>query len=213
MRKLLLVSFLLLSPLTAGTIIHLDFEGLRNTELILGYYDGGLGSLGSGPGPDYGITFGSDSLAVISWAAGGSGSFDGAPSMPTALTFASGPGAVMNVPGGFTAGLWFSYSAIFRAGTVSIYSGVNGSGSKIAELDLPMTPSGGPGCHYPYCPWTDTGVRFSGVARSVTFGGTARYIGFDNMELGTPWPTPEPGPWALLGSGLGMLALGHLRKR
>jgi hypothetical protein len=35
----------------------LTFEGLKNFEQVENYYNGGNGSLGSGPGPDYGITF------------------------------------------------------------------------------------------------------------------------------------------------------------
>ena len=35
----------------------LTFNGLQNREEVLNYYDGGTGSLGSGPGTNYGITF------------------------------------------------------------------------------------------------------------------------------------------------------------
>jgi hypothetical protein len=35
----------------------LDFEGLQNNEQILSFHDGGTGSLGSGPGTNYGVLF------------------------------------------------------------------------------------------------------------------------------------------------------------
>src|SRR5688500_15620137 len=37
--------------------VTITFEGLQNFEDVRNYYAGGHGSLGSGPGPDYGITF------------------------------------------------------------------------------------------------------------------------------------------------------------
>src|SRR5581483_5833459 len=43
--------------------IVLDFQGLQNNEPIDNFYDGGLGGFGSGPGPNDGISFTSNSLA------------------------------------------------------------------------------------------------------------------------------------------------------
>ena len=67
----------------------LTFEGLRDSEPIFNYYDGGYGGNGSGPGPNYGITFEGQSLAIISdlttitgpgGSRTGSGNFSNAPS-------------------------------------------------------------------------------------------------------------------------------------
>ena len=149
----------------AGTVV-LTFEGLQNNEPVLAYYNGGLGGLGSGPGPNYGITFGPDSLALISGAVGGSGNFSGAPTMPTIAYFLSGPGDVMAVPGGgFTTGFSFYYAAVVYPGSVDVYSGLDGTGSLLASLTLPVTPSGGaPECIYgAHCPWFPIGVTFSGT--------------------------------------------------
>ena len=50
----------------------LDFSGLQNNEAVLSYYSGGTGSLGSAGGPNYGIVFGSDTIACASQLQGGS---------------------------------------------------------------------------------------------------------------------------------------------
>jgi hypothetical protein len=202
----------------AGTVV-LTFEGLQNLEPVMSYYNGGLGGFGSGPGPNYGITFGSDSLAIISGAAGGSGNFSGAPTMPTVVFFLSGPGDVMDVPAGFATGFSFFYSAIAYPGSVSVYSGLDGTGSLLASLGLPVTPSGGaPQCTYgQYCPWFPVGVSFDGTAESVIFSGSANYIAFDNITLGASTPvgvTPEPATLALFGSGvLGVVGLVRRRRK
>jgi hypothetical protein len=54
------------------------------------------------------------------------------------------------------------------------------------------------------------GVTFAGTAESVLFSGSANYIGFDNVTLGSGTPTsgtPEPGGLSLLGLGLACLGL------
>jgi hypothetical protein len=201
----------------AGTVV-LTFEGLQNQEPIMSYYNGGLGGFGSGPGPSYGITFGADSLAIISGAAGGTGNFSGSPSGTTIAFFLSGAGDVMDVPVGFDTGFSFFYSAVVYPGSVTVWDGLDGAGTLLATLDLPVTPSGGaPECTYgSYCPWFPIGVPFSGTAESVVFSGTANYIGFDNITLGASTPegqVPEPGTMALFGSGLAFLRMMRRRKK
>jgi len=137
--------------------------------------------------------------------------------MPTALYFLSGPGDIMNVSAGFTTGFSFYYSAPFYTGSVTIYSGPNGTGTVLASMTLPATPDGttsGPPCSgaYDYCPWIPTGVTFSGTAYSVDFSGTANYIAFDNVTLGSSTPAPEPGTLVMFGSGALGLA-GLLRRK
>ncbi|MBV9288035.1 MAG: PEP-CTERM sorting domain-containing protein [Hyphomicrobiales bacterium] len=194
-----------------GATIDLTFVGLENLEPILDYYDGGLGGSGSGPGPNYGITFGADSLAIISAADGGTGNFNGAPH-DTIAFFLSGSGDVMDKASGFTTGFSFFYSSPFYTGTVTVWSGLDGTGTELASITLPATPSGGAGCVYTYCPWFPKGVKFSGTAESVVFSGVANYIGFGDVTLGSADPsTPEPSTWAMMLLGFAGLAFAGYR--
>jgi hypothetical protein len=224
MRRVFLVSALvaMLALAANAGVVTLTFEGLQTGEEVLNYYNGGLGGSGSGPGPSYGITFGVDSLAIISAASGGGGNFDGNPSGDTILYFLSGSGDLMDVAAGFNTGFSFYYSAPSYAGSVTVYSGLDGTGSVLATLALPLTPDGhsyGAPCSgsYDYCPWVPVGVTFSGTAESVLFSGSANYIGFDNVTLGASIPgggsTPEPGAFSLLGLGLASLVMYARRKK
>ena len=180
----------------------LTFEGLQNMEPLADYYNGGFGGFGSGPGPNFGITFGSDSLAIIEAASGGSGNFFNEPTRDTVAFFLSGPGVIMNVPTGFNTEFSTYYSSAYVPGVVTVWDGLDGTGTQLASLNLPVTPSDGSG--YPGDNWQDVNVFFNGTARSVDFGGTANYIGFDNVKLGA---VPEPCTMALMAMGLvGLIA-------
>jgi hypothetical protein len=167
----------------------LTFEGLQNNETIGNYYDGGFGGSGSGPGPNYGITFGSDSLALISSAAGGDGNFANNPSGDTVAYFLSGSGDIMDSTGGFNTGFSFFYAANGDVGTgsVTVWSGLDGTGTELASLTLPGTPS-------PYTVWAPIGVTFAGTAESAVFGGAANFIAFDDITLGSSTAGSLPAP-------------------
>jgi hypothetical protein len=190
----------------------LTFEGLQDGEAVLNYYNGGFGSLGSGPGPNDGITFSPNSVALISTADGGSGNFLNAPSGDTIVYFESGGADTMNVAAGFSGGFSFFYAAPDIGGIVTVWSGLNGTGTELASLALPVT---GPGANCPTfaCVFDTFGVTFSGVAESVNFGGTENQIGFDNITLGSSIPgVPEPGTLPMIVIGLAALvALGRKR--
>ncbi|BAQ62470.1 hypothetical protein GM3708_2876 [Geminocystis sp. NIES-3708] len=190
---------------TTGTAqaIVLTFEGLQDLESVNNFYDGGFGGNGSGPGPDYDITFSSNSLAIIDGDAGGSGNFGGEPSPDTVLFFLDGPAAIMNVANGFTTGFSFYYSAINNPGFINVYDDLNGTGNLLATLNLPLTPfDGAPDPTGQFSPLLPLGVAFNGTAKSVDFGGTVNQIAFDNITLGSdiPDPTDVPEPLTILGT-------------
>lgn len=182
--------------------IVLTFEGLGDQTPIGDYYNGG-------GGPNYGISFGADSLSIISNQDGGSGNFSNAPSGDTVAFFLSGPGDVLNKSSGFDTGFSFYYAdQVGYTGSVSVYSGLDGTGTLLASLDLASTPD-------PYNVFLPIGVAFSGTAESVVFSGSANYIAFDNITLGSSTamstvPLPASAPMfgaallALAGFGYGM---------
>jgi hypothetical protein len=166
----------------------LTFEGLKDTEAVANFYNGGLGGSGSGPGPNFGITFTPNSMALIEEDSGGSGNFHGEPTPKTGLFFLTGAAATMNVPGGFTTGFSFFYSAANSPGVINVWSGPNATGTLLATLNLPTTGNGGSSaaCDFRnFCPFKSIGVPFSGTAQSVDFGGTVNQIVFDNITVGS----------------------------
>jgi hypothetical protein len=193
-------------------------------EPVLNFYNGGFAGNGTpscgytvcGPGPNYGVTFESNALALSSEDIGGGGNFTNEPSSPNILFFLTGTGDVMNVASGITTGFSFDYSGNSAEGngSVDIYSGLDGTGTLLASfiVDTSLTPlcSSGPA----YCVWQPDGVAFSGTAESVVFGGAANFIGWDNITLGSSTPgTPEPASLFLLGSGLAGIAAKVRRSR
>ena len=197
----------LLSSAAHAGVVDMNFDNLQNGELVNGYYSGGSGSLGSGPGPNYGVTFGN--ALVLNEFANNEGLLI---SPPNSITFLSGIGAVMDVAAGFTTGFSFNYSSPYYGGSVTVWSGLDGTGTLLATLNLPNTPdgAGNPACGgHNYCPDVPFGVTFSGTAESVNFSGTADYIIYDDITLGssTPGPTPLPSTWLMLLGGLCGLGL------
>jgi hypothetical protein len=195
--KLAMTSLTVLALAAGSTVaraaINLTFEGLQTYEPIENYYDGGFGGLGSGPGPNYGITFSANSLAIIADSAGGGGNFENNPSGDTIAFFLIGTADTMNLAAGFTTGFSFYYSSFSVAstgspGSVTVWSGLNGTGTELADLTLLDTGNNGPaGAQYNM--WVPIGVTFAGTAESVDFGGSANYIGFDNITIGSATAT------------------------
>ena len=78
------------SPLFAQTKGIASFGGLKNLEFINDFYNGGTGSLGSGPGKDLQLTFPGNAQAIVSGAKGGSGNFTGNPGGTPVMFFQTG---------------------------------------------------------------------------------------------------------------------------
>lgn len=216
--KRLLFGGLVLLAMSLGaraSVITLTFEGLGDLEAVGNYYIGGFGGSGSGPGPNYGVVFSPNALALIDFDAGGAGDFGGEPSPSTVLVFFPGTEVVMSVPAGFTTGFSFFYTAPDSPGLVTIYDNIGATGNVLATLTLPLTPNNGaPDPNGRFSPFVPIGVAFTGTAKSVALGGVAAYIGFDNITFGSATPTgviPEPGTFALIAAGLA--SAGLLRRR
>jgi hypothetical protein len=204
---------------SAAAITVLTFEGLQDLEPVQNFYNGGLGGNGSGPGPSFGAVFSSNALAVIDADAGGSGNIGNEPSPSTALFFLTGPAATLNFAAGFDTGFSFFYSAVNNPGSITVYDGLDATGAVLASLALPVTLSDGGDPSGAFSPFFPIGVPFTGIARSIDFGGTVNQIAFDDITFGSatpggaPTPVPEPGTLLLLGSSLSGLGLTYWRRR
>jgi hypothetical protein len=192
---------------------YLTFQGLKDGESISNFYNGGTGGSGSMSHYNFGITFSSNALAIKSYLKGGSGGFNPLTNTGTALFFTGSTG-YMNVSGGFTSGINFLYIA-GATGTVTVWSGANGTGTVLATISLAVNGGTGSGCTgYPsLCNWSAVGLNFNGTAQSVTFSGTANQLGFTDITVGSSRAAvPEPSSLLLFGSGLLLVSV-RLRKR
>ena len=205
-------------------VIDLTFEGLApypQSEVTVGdFYNGGMDGAGI-TGPNFGITFPSNALMLAlntltqnpsNTSRGGLGDPD---SQLGGLFFLSGSSTFLDDPAGFTSGFSFNYSAITEGGSIQVYSGLDGTGTLLATLTLPTTPSDCPGYNAGFCPFVPIGVTFPGTAESINFGGTANQIVFDDVTFGSSTPgngVPEPALLPLLGIGLlGLVSIGRKR--
>jgi hypothetical protein len=204
---LALAACVAVAPVSAATV--LTFEGIGDLQPVGDYYNGGAGG-------DLGITMSANSLAIVDGDAGGSGNFGGEPSPSTVLFFLQGQAAIMNVLNGFDTGFSFFYSAINTPGSLQVFDGLDGTGSLLASLDLPLTPfSGAPDPSGQYSPFVPIGVAFDGIARSIAFAGVGDRIAFDDVTFGsvTPGPQAVPLPGSLILLAAGGLGVAAVRRR
>jgi hypothetical protein len=186
-RKIWSYFSLLLVGVGAASADVLDFNNLQIGEEALGYYNGGSGSLGTGPGPNFGITFTSDFVTVDQ------GVF-GPPLRAEELTSTSG---IMDVVPGFSGFFSFYYTNSGADGSVNLYSGIDGGGSLLDTIDLP-----------PSAIFNATGAFEALPFESAVFSGDAGAVVVDNITLGGGLVIPEPSSISLLFSVLVLLAAG-----
>ncbi len=225
LRNLALSVVALAMPVASqAAVIVLDFEKIapypnNNDVLIQNYYNGGTSSNGSS-GTNFGVAFSANSLAIClnSLTVSCSNTSRGglAPtSSQGGLFFLDGAQSIMNVAAGFTTGFSFNYVALSNPGSVSVFSGLNGTGTNLGTILLPTNAGSCPGYNAGFCPFKPVGVTFAGTALSVSFAGVANQIVFDDITFGSAivgGAVPEPATWAMMLAGFGIVG-GAMRRR
>lgn len=190
----------------AGLIV-IDFEGVGNLASVNDFYNGGTDSIGNS-GINYGVQFNSDALGLIDSDSGGSGNTANEPSGQTTLVFLAGS-PILNYSAGFDTGFSFFYSSSI-ATTVSVFDGLNGLGSLLGTINLIsqfQDNSCGGDPQGVFCNWTNAGIAFNGIAKSINFGGAINSSVFDDITFGSEVAgkgtvVPEPSTLAIFALGL-----------
>ena len=190
------------APAFSATLT-LDFEGATSYASVADFYNGGTDSAGAS-GPNYGISFGGDALALTNDPS--APNFSNAPTPGTILA-PVGPDAALNSVAGFSGLTSFYYSSASDT-SVSVFSGLNGTGSLLGTFSLLANAQNG--CSDTlFCHWDLASLTIAGVAQSIQFG-TAAGAGFDNISVA---PVPLPAALWLMVSGLfGIGAFGRRKQ-
>lgn len=134
----------------------LTFEGLSQNQPVGAFYSA------------QGITFSANATALTSSAA-----FN-IPSPPTIAYWPTGAGIVVDVSSGYVA-LSLYYINGGDPGSLTAYSGANGTGTVVGTVPLPVTAG--------YGDWLQVGPALSATARSFVVNGTAGFLAIDNVSL------------------------------
>ena len=200
----------LMAPAMAANPIVLDFEGIGSQSSINGFYNGGTDSSGHS-GVNYGVQFGTNALALTE--DDPSANFSGEPSKKTVMFFLTGT-AILNYAPGFDTGFSFYFSTVGFTGTVKVYDGLNATGNLLGNINLAALGAG-PDPANPFSNWVVGSLAFSGLAKSIDFGGTVNQVAYDNITFGSTVPVvpgiPEPSTYALM--ALGLAGIGFVARR
>ena len=209
LKAAIVVTGMLAATSASANVVALDFEGIGNLNPVGNFYNGGAGT-------NYGIQFSPDTLAVVDADAGGGGNFANEPSPNTIMFFLNASNAILDVATGFDTGFSFFYSSSTTA-NVNVYDGLGATGNLLATLILEAQhtqncsgdPTGG------FCNFSPIGVMFDGIAKSIDFGGTANFTGYDNITFGsvTPDISPVPLPAAAWLFGSALLGFAGFKRR
>jgi len=215
-----------------AAVVSLNFEGVNATypsgfANILEFYNGGVSSDGT-TGTNYGVSFGSNALAICLNTLSGScsntsrGGLGDPNSQKGGLFFLDGSQTFMNMAAGFDTGFSFNYVSVSFSGSVGVYDGLNGTGNLLATLSLAPNSGSCPGYNAGFCPFSAKGVTFDGIGKSISFAGVANQIVFDDITFGSAIPGPDTGPgngvpepatWAMMIAGFGMAGAALRRRR
>jgi len=200
MHKLTLASALVAGLLSAtgatAATVNLDFSGATSNASVNNFYNGGTDSQGAS-GTNYGVSFAPSVLDLTNDA--DFTYFTNGPSNSAIYVNPGDVAGVMNISSGFGGGLELSYSSL-GVTTVSIWSGLNGTGT---EQTFTLA-SNDDSCVSGACAWTTTLLNFAGIAKSVEFGSNEGQALYTNIGY-APVPLPASGLLLLFGSaGLGL---------
>ena len=173
--KIAAVILLFAAAAMAATIssspTFITFDELEPGEQILNYYSGGFGSLGSGPGPAFGVTFSPE------WKVSPLGVFDQAGQFSGTATVSMASGWVGRI-------VLFYYDTDSPL-TANFYSGVNGTGNLLRSVTAP--PGG----------WEIFNAINVPLLHSAVFD-SATSTRVDSLGVGPVSVVPEPGGPALM---------------
>jgi hypothetical protein len=175
----------------AGTIsVTFDESQLAtdNNDPLLNFYNGGTTFRGIGPGPNLGVVFVDTNARLFTQAQTGTYTPPGYMVLfNDAAREGEGISTIMNINGGIMSTLFFDYATIDAPGSITIYSGLDGTGTALASKVLAVSsPFNGPGV------FVADSLSFSGVGSSIVFKGGNKQLAIDGIVM-TSIPEPPTG--------------------